>query len=250
MRTFKKNKCDKYLDRLLKVKATFYVKRGVEVDQIIFGANHFLYSTGNNNFPPEKLFLFNRVNIDVKKFLEKTPFIELPPKKPTQFYNLDYDENLGIITGTDLDHAFWRIAYIKGYISKKTYEYGIADDKAKVIRLATLGNLGKDDVFDRYENGILVGQEVRRPENKNMKKIYADIRLTCYYMMYELSVMLGDDFESWATDCIYYRDTPENRKLVHDFLDMHNMLYKQLTYNSLDFVEEENDDDNETEETT
>ena len=238
MRTFKRNKCDRYLSRVLKVKASFYVKRGVEIDQIVFGENHFLYSTGNNNFPPEKLFLFHKVNIDVKKFLENTPFIELPPKKPTQFYNLDYDDNVGVITGTDLDHAFWRIAYIKGYISKKTYQYGIADDKAKVIRLATLGNLGKEDVFDKYENGVLVGQEIRKPENKNMKKIYADIRLTCYYMMYELSLMLGNDFESWATDCIYYRDTPKNRKLVHDFLDMHNMLYKQLTFNSLDFIEE------------
>ena len=158
MRTFKRNKCDRYFNRLLKVKASFYVKRGVEVDQIIFGGNHFLYSTGNNNFPPEKIFLFNVVNKDVKKFLQNTPFIELPPKKPTQFYNLDYDENVGVITGTDLDHAFWRIAYIKGYISKRTYDFGIADDKAKVIRLATLGNLGKDEVYDKYENGILVGQ--------------------------------------------------------------------------------------------
>jgi hypothetical protein len=238
MRTFKKNKCDRYLGRLLKAKASFYVKRGVEVDQIIFDTNHFLYSTGNNNFPPEKLFLFNKVNIDVRNFLKNTPFIELPPKQPTQFYNLDYDDTIGIITGTDLDHAFWRIAYIKGYISKKTYEYGIADDKAKVIRLATLGNLGKEDIFDKYENGVLVGQEVKRPENKNMKKIYADIRLTCYYLMYELSVQLGDEFESWATDCIYYRDTPENRKLVHDFFDMHNILYKQLTFNTLDHIEE------------
>lgn len=246
MRTFKRNKCDRYLSRLLKVKATFYVKRGVEVDQIIFDTNHFLYSTGNNNFPPEKLFLFHKVNIDVKNFLKDSPFIELPPKKPTQSYNLDYDDKVGTITGTDLDHAFWRIAYIKGYISKKTYQYGIADDKAKVIRLATLGNLGKEDIFDKYENGVLVGQEVKRPENKNMKKIYADIRLTCYYMMYELSLQLGDDFESWATDCIYYRDTPENRKLVHDFFDMHNMLYKQLTFNSLDHIEEI-DDQEETE---
>ena len=246
MRKFKKIKCDRFLKRLVNLKLDFYVKKGVEIDQVIYGFNHFLFSTGNNNFPPEKLFLFHRVNVDVKKFLEKTPFIELPPKKPTQSYNLDYDDNVGTITGTDLDHAFWRIAYIKGYISKKTYEYGIADNKAKVIRLATLGNLGKDEVYDKYENGILVGQEVRRPENKNMKNIYADIRLTCYYMMYQLSLQLGDDFESWATDCIYYRDTPENRKIVHDFLDMHNMLYKQLTFNSLDYIEEI-DDQEETE---
>jgi hypothetical protein len=55
--------------------------------------------------------------------------------------------------------------------------------------------------------------------------------------MYLLSVELGEDFESWNTDCIYYRDTPQNRKLVHEFFDMHNMLYKQLTYDSMEYFE-------------
>jgi len=234
---FKNTSCNRLLDRLIKNKADFSIKKGTEIDQIIYGNNHFLYSTPNKNFPRKKIFLFKVVNDDVKKFIEKNPFIDLPPQRPTQFYNVDYDENIGKITGTDLDHAYWRIAYVKGYISKKNYLKGIQDDDAKTIRLATLGNLGREEKFDKYVNGEFVETVVHRAENKLLKKVYKDIRYTCFNMMYELSLQLGDDFESWQTDCIYYRDSPKNRKIVHEFLDMHNMLYKQLTYNSMDFFE-------------
>ena len=64
--------------------------------------------------------------------------------------------------------------------------------------------------------------------------------------------MLGEDFESWNTDCIYYRDSKKNREIVHGFFDMHNMLYKQLAFNSMEFfdekefIEEDAEDDTET----
>jgi hypothetical protein len=177
------------------------------------------------------------VNDDVKKFIDNNPFIDLPPQKKIKDYNYDYDDEVGTITGTDLDHAYWRIAYVKGYISKNTYEHGIKDEKSKTIRLATLGVLGTEQKFDKYVNGEYVETIVNRRENKAIKMVYKDIRLTCFYMMYELSVQLGEDFESWNTDCIYYRDSVENRKIVHEFFDMHNMLYKQLTYNTMDFIE-------------
>jgi hypothetical protein len=177
------------------------------------------------------------VNDDVKKFIDNNPFIDLPPQKKIKDYNYDYDDEVGTITGTDLDHAYWRIAYVKGYISKNTYEHGIKDEKSKTIRLATLGVLGTEQKFDKYVNGEYVETIVKRKDNKAIKMVYKDIRLTCFYMMYELSVQLGEDFESWNTDCIYYRDSVENRKIVHEFFEMHNMLYKQLTYNTMDFIE-------------
>jgi hypothetical protein len=48
--------------------------------------------------------------------------------------------------------------------------------------------------------------------------------------MENLSQLLGDDFDAYRTDCIYYRDTPENRKKVYDYLDSHGFYYKQLEF--------------------
>jgi hypothetical protein len=247
-RQFKNFSCDRTYKRLVGGKHNFLIRKGSEVNQIIFGANHYLFATENRNFPKSKLYLFKMVNDDVKKFIDNNPFIDLPPQKKTQEFNLEYDVDSGNLTGTDLDHAYWRIAYVKGYISKNTYQHGVKDEKSKTIRLATLGVLGTEQKFDRYEKGEYIETIVHRRENKAMKQVYKDIRLTCFYMMYELSMQLGEDFESWNTDCIYYRDSVENRKMVHDFFDMHNMLYKQLTNNTMDYFEEIDDSEQEDEE--
>ena len=62
------------------------------------------------------------------------------------------------------------------------------------------------------------------------KKIFKYIRLVCFNMMHDLSKKLGPDFDCWKTDCIYYRDTPENRKLVQDYFIIKNMDFKQLDF--------------------
>jgi hypothetical protein len=220
------------LKQLVGGKQNFFVREGTEVCEIVFGKNHFLYSTGKKNIPKNKLFLFKKVQFDAKIFVDNNPLIVLPPKHKTQFYNLYYNESIGKITGTDLDHAFWRIAYVKGYISEKTYKKGLEDDKSKTVRLATLGVLGKERKYDEYVNGEFVRTVIEKKEDKALLLVYKDIRYTCYYMMHVLSQKLGDDFESWATDCIYYRDTPENRKLVHSFFEAHKMLFKQLSFDA------------------
>jgi hypothetical protein len=68
--------------------------------------------------------------------------------------------------------------------------------------------------------------------------VYADIRYSCFYMMYELSKLLGKDFFCWKTDCIYYRNTPKNIKNVQRYFDDREMLYKQLVYDDKDRSQE------------
>jgi hypothetical protein len=167
------------------------------------------------------------VLIDVKNFLKINPYIDIPPKVNTIEFNYNYNDEIGTITATDLDHAFWRIAYVKGYITKKTYTKGLPTS-GKAIRLASLSKLGNGKKFDRYVNGEFVEQIVAKKSDATLQKVYVDIRYSCYYMMYELSQILKDDFESWKTDCIYYRDTPENRTIVHNYFEEREMMFKQL----------------------
>jgi hypothetical protein len=167
------------------------------------------------------------VQNDVNKFLAIYPYIDIPPKVNTAEFNYKYDDEIGMLTGTDLDHAFWRIAYVKGYITKKTYIKGLPTS-GKAIRLASLSVLGRGKKFDRYVNGEFVEQIVVKKSDETLQKVYVDISYSCYYMMYELSQLLKNDFESWRTDCIYYRDTPENRTIVHNYFEEREMLFKQL----------------------
>jgi hypothetical protein len=229
-KVFKNFKADRTLNPSKKSKANFKVYNGTEITKIRFGKKETFYKTDRNNFKSQSLYLFKLVKEDVTNFLETITDIELPEQHKTTFYNIDYDDEVGTLTGTDLNHAYWRIAYIKGYISQNTYEKGLKDDESKQVRLATLGVLGRKLEYDEYENGVYLRTVIEVKENLLAKKIYKDIRFTCYKMMHELSIILYDNFESYNVDCIYYRDTPENRKMVHDYFDSKQMLYKQLVF--------------------
>jgi hypothetical protein len=232
-RNYKRVPMTNMYSNLVEGKGSFLIRRGSECNELIFDGLHNVYATENKNFPSNKIFLFNLVNRDVKKFLKTNPFIELPPKKEVTFYSYTYDLEEGRTTGTDLDHAYWRIAYAKGYISKKTYDYGL-DDMAKPLRLATLSVLGREKVFEKWEDGEYVESITLKPKDEQLRMVYADIRYSCFYMMFELSKILGRDFFCWKTDCIYYRDSEKNRKIVQDYFTEREMLWKQLVYDDKD----------------
>jgi len=226
-RIYSRIKVDTFFNKLVKGKGNFLIRFGSECNELIFDKAHNIFATENNNFPKKLICLFTMVQNDVRKFLDMNPYIDIPPKVNTIEFNYNYDDSYGTLTATDLDHAFWRIAYVKGYITKKTYEKGLPSS-GKAIRLASLSILGRGKKFDKYVNGEFVESIVTKKSDATLQKVYVDIRYSCYYMMYELSKLLKDDFESWKTDCIYYRDTPENRKIVHNYFEEREMLFKQL----------------------
>jgi hypothetical protein len=226
-RIYSKTKVDRFYNKLVQGKGNFLVRFGSECNELIFDNVHNVFSTENKNFDSKLICLFNMVQSDVKNFLNINPYIDIPPKVNTSEYNYNYDDEVGTITATDLDHAFWRIAYVKGYITKKTYTKGLPTS-GKAIRLASLSVLGRGKKFDRYVDGKFIENVVTKKSDATLQKVYVDIRYSCYYMMYELSQILKDDFESWKTDCIYYRDTPENRTIVHNYFEEREMMFKQL----------------------
>jgi hypothetical protein len=67
-------------------------------------------------------------------------------------------------------------------------------------------------------------------EDRLLMDAYKLIRLTCFKMMFDASEILGDDFDCWKTDCIYFRDTEENRKSMSDFFVSNGLTYKLLEY--------------------
>lgn len=228
-RNYKRASINKMLNLLKNSNERYYVRFGSECSELIFDGLHNVYAAKKRNFPNNKICLFNMVRLNALSYLKDNPFIELPERKPVSEYNYKYDHSKGTITATDLDHAYWRIAYNKGYITEKTYLFGL-DDKCKPLRLATISVLGREKAYDLYQGSELIERVVLKKKNEQLRKVYIDVRLSCFYMMYQVSQLLGDDFDCWKTDCIYYRDTPENRKLVQDFFVERNMLFKQLVY--------------------
>lgn len=219
------------IKRLILKKIPFACRKSSECTEIQIGDTMFTY-TSQANFPRRKLYLFNLVKRDVKKWIGKKTSLELPNEFPVTKFNVNYPYNKSI--GIDLNHAYWRIAFIHGIICEKTYNVGL-DPDCKALRLATLSVLGRKKEFQIYKDGEVVETIVKQQLDLVQKEVFKYIRLVCFDMMNTIAKRLGDDFDCWKTDCIYFHDTVENRKKVTDFFDKKNMTYKLLDY----FPEEE-----------
>ena len=223
----KSGSVDNYIKDLVSNKLSFSVRRAAECTEILMDDKHIVFAS-QSNFPKKKIYLFNSVKQQTTKWLKEN-VVFLPEELNSIKYNYDYDTDEGTMCGTDLNHAYWRIAYLYGMINEKTYIGGL-DTDCKALRLATLSVLGREKKFDNYEKGEIKESYVYQKENVDLKNVFKFIRLTCFSFMKEASDLLGDDFFAWKTDCIYYRESLSNIKAVQEYFDQYNLTYKQLGY--------------------
>jgi len=226
------NSSEKFIFRRMQTqKANGYIKVGTFTNEIVWGNYSYIFSklTKKKQDSFRKgMFLFGMVRRDAKIYLKNNFEIKLPKKYGQIEYIGKLDEEiLGKITGTDLNHAYWRIAYNYGIISEQTYMKGIKDE-FKAVRLAALSTLGKDKKYQKIVNGEVTNELLVYKGDDTLKQIYVFIRYTCYKYMNQVKKLLGRDFLCYKTDCIYYIDTRENRKKVKDFFKEKNLLIKQL----------------------
>lgn len=217
------------LDRIKEEKSEGYYKKGTFSIEIIWNNKSFVFPHKKKESDYSKfksgLFLYSKVRKDARLFLEKNENFKKPKEHPSIVYAKTY--NQGKFTATDLNHAYWRIAYNKGIISKLTYEMGMRDD-FKQTRLSALSTLGKGRSYQVIKNGKISRESVKFGQDEKMEAIYNLIRYTCFQYMVSIKKLLGKDFVCYKTDCIYYVDSKENRKLVNDFLKKKGLLMKQF----------------------
>lgn len=195
---------------------------------LITGNTEYMFPNMKEGFNAKQLWIFGSVKKSALKFLANNPGFDCPPEYPTNRINMDFDDNNGVLTGTDITGAYWHIAYQMGIISKQLFEK-CDGPEWKSIRLAALAVLGRAKVYRHFEDGILKGR-MTYPENVPLKRVYKAIRYTCFQHMNTLAGLLKDNFDCYKTDCIYYRDSVENRKIVYDYLDLYGFKYVQLIY--------------------
>lgn len=216
--------------RMVEEKANGLIKRGTFTNEIVWGNNSYIFPCMDKKKQmafKKGMFLFGMVRKDVKEYL-KTNTIKLPTKYAQIEYNKELNEDLfGKITATDLNHAYWRIAYNLGIITDKTYTKGLNDD-FKAVRLASLSTMGANKKYQKIKDGKLLDEYKVFYGDDKLKDVYKLIRLTCYKYMNQVKKKLGRDFLCYKTDCIYYIDTQYNRKIVKDFFKEKDLYMKQL----------------------
>ena len=216
--------------RMIEEKANGLIKKGTFTNEIVWGNNSYIFPCMDKKRQmafKKGMFLFGMVRKDVREYIKNNK-IKLPTKYGQIEYNKELNEDLfGKITATDLNHAYWRIAYNLGIISNNTYSKGLNDD-FKAVRLASLSTMGANKKYQKIKNGKLLDEYKVVYGDDRLKDVYKLIRLTCYKYMNQVKKMLGKDFLCYKTDCIYYIDTQYNRKIVRDFFMEKDLYMKQL----------------------
>jgi len=212
-------------------KASGYIKKGTFTNEVVWGNYSYIFPCMDKKKQAsfkKGMFLFGMVRKDSKAFIKRSQEIKMPKKYAQIEYNGKLDENmLGKITATDLNHAYWRIAYNLGVISEYTYTKGLPDE-FKSVRLAALSTIGATKKYQIIKKGELIDEFLVVKGDDQLAEIYKLIRYTCYRYMTQVKKILGRDFLCYKTDCIYYTDTKENRRLVNEFFEKKNLLMKQL----------------------
>jgi hypothetical protein len=227
--SFKPKNKEKHILGLMKVnQCDGYLRKGNFSSEIVWDGKSYIFpKSGKHKSYNKGIFLFNMVRKDAKNFVKSGKSLKVPKKYPTNEYNDKFDKFGERLTGTDLNHAYWRIALNLGIISKQTYLRGL-DDEFKVVRLAALSTLGKGKDYHVIENGVVTEKLIRIGSDEQLDALYKAIRYTCFKYMQKVKKMLGNDFVAYRTDCVYYVDTPENRKMVRDYFKDEQMSVKQL----------------------
>ena len=203
-----------------------YYREGSFSDEIIWQGRKFLFPSKKKR-ASSSMWVFRSVMNDVRVYLEDKQRLRAKERLPVNRWNPKLEKFRGKITATDVDHAYWRIAYQMGVISKKTYIKGL-EIRDKSMRLAALANLASAKEYFVIKDGVMTDKTVIMKYDPLLQRVYNNIRYACYEHMTVMANLLGDDFICYKTDCIYYKDTPENRHLVQAYLDASDLMWKQL----------------------
>jgi aspartate carbamoyltransferase regulatory subunit len=213
------------LDKLKRRKANGYFRAGSFSDEIIWQDRKFLFPSPKKKVS-SGIWVFRSVMHDVRLYIENKR-IRSKDRLPVNLWNPKLANFRGKITATDVDHAYWRIAFIMGVISEKTYQKGLLI-KDKSIRLAALANLSSSKEYNIIKDGVVTKKTKVLKYDPILQKVYNNIRFTCYEHMTIMANMLGEDFICYKTDCIYYKDTIQNRKKIQLYFKENDFKYKQL----------------------
>ena len=229
---FKIGSSASFLKQLINYNTDYFYFNSAETEYILVGENLYVYSS--NNKMQKGLYLFRMVKKDFDKWIESNY------NENHQFedkYKSSYVAKLKVnedeLTKIDINHAYWRIAFLNGYISENTYKHGLKlkdqDEFMKQVYCMALSTQGISRKLTGYTGSSKNGKTKLVEKKELHKDIYSDIRHKTFKIMDELAFIIKDDFVSYNVDCITFKNN-KNIEVVENYLKSKNLTFKIEKY--------------------
>lgn len=209
-----------FINSIAKPHSEYYLCPSPICFRIIFDSKLYIYNLNQKKFPPNSSFLFNAVKKSTLKYL-KTNYIPSFKKIPSYYWS-GKRETGNKMMGTDINHAYWKIANNIGLITNDLYQVGI---DYKETSLSSLAAMGRSKVFIQYRGFDKINY-IRTKEDGDLINAYEYVRNTCFSYMEEISGAIPDEFNLWKTDEIQYSNTDYAIDTVHNILSSKNVTFK------------------------
>lgn len=228
MLTYKRESdINKYIEYLKKEKRDFVVRTSNSQKKVItdqkrnFGYSYRGYLSSDEM---KKLWVYSAVKKEVLYYVNNADVLEFigkrisPQRRNCQLYKelaVGYD-----FAGIDMNHAYWRMAYLKRYISYDLYAK-LVTEEYKLVRNKSLACLTSKIRVETYEKGVLI-KDIDEGDPV-LLELYEDIRQSTYSLLEDIADRIGDEyFLKFHTDCLYV--LPEKAEIVKEALISSNML--------------------------
>lgn len=234
-------KFEQYLSAYEKSKSNFTIVSYGATKKIIYGKNTFIFSGIKGEKKPQGMHLIGMVKRDIDAIISDSYNIEkdefeiwnripkIPQRKPNLTY-IDYEKcnwfGVGVqALAIDINHCYWRTAFLLGYIKEETYLKGIEKNEYKDGRLIAIGTLGKMLTVKKYENGVKIKEYIDDRDYLKYGRFFWHVISKIYELMQDLMSQLKDDFLMFLTDCVFI--DPNKRDLAIQIMTKHGYSTKE-----------------------
>lgn len=228
MRKIDNNKIDKYVQSLCNQKKTFIVENKRKVNSILIRNKAKILNKGketkvkNKKKNREVINLFSQVAKNVNQYIVNNGLkVRAVKSRHSSTYTnrklyreMAEGERFFYV---DISHCFWRIAYLKKYITKQLYENTLMKEEFKVYRNIALACI----VAPRTRRYYVLGKFVCEISEWKVlhQRIYDNIRFTAYNLMGDLRAETNRYCIGYRTDGIMITDNPKIVKRVKETIE-------------------------------
>lgn len=235
MRKIDNKKLNSYVNSLCAQKKTFVVENKRKVNSILLYGKTSILNKGKDTKVKSKkknrevINLFSQVAKNVNQYIVDNGLVvsKVRNRHSSTYTNRKMYREMAegeMFYYIDISHCFWRIAYLKKYITKSLYENTLKKEEFKTYRNIALACIvaprsRKYYVFGKYMGEISEWKELHQ-------RIYDNIRFTAYNLMGDLRAEINRYCIGYRTDGIMVTDNPKVIERVKQIIKKKGFNYK------------------------